>query len=147
LIPRTVFAPGSRKKWEFRTFDKFVPSLKKKEKKRIFCGQKASIQWKDAKYVLVLFVTTVPRLPANNCIRIMDKGGRPCGKSAGTRKRELEVVEKTNPETRNKTGGSSRRELLLLLLVLLLLLLYFREHVRLWFYDTLNASEFLKFLD
>jgi hypothetical protein len=46
-----------------------------------------------------------------------------------------------------KTGGSSRRELLLLLLFYLLLLhFYFRKHV-LWFYDILNTSEFLKFLD
>jgi hypothetical protein len=37
---------------EFRTLSKFSPSLEKKEKKRIL-GQKASIQWKDAKDVSV----------------------------------------------------------------------------------------------
>jgi hypothetical protein len=35
-----------------------------------------------------LFVPAVPRLPTHNCICIMDKGGRPCGKSAATLKRE-----------------------------------------------------------
>jgi hypothetical protein len=33
---KTVFAPGSGKKVEFRTFEKFVPSLSKKGKKMIF---------------------------------------------------------------------------------------------------------------
>ena len=38
---------------EFRTFEKFVPSLSKKEKKIDLRGQKGSMQWKDAKDVLV----------------------------------------------------------------------------------------------
>jgi hypothetical protein len=41
---------------ECRTLPKFFPSLEKKGKKRIL-GQKASIQWKDAKDV---FVKQVP---------------------------------------------------------------------------------------
>ena len=49
-----------------------------------------------------LFVSAVPRLPAHNCICIMDKGGRPCGKSAATLKRERETEEKANPETRQR---------------------------------------------
>jgi hypothetical protein len=32
----------------------------------------------------------------------MDKGGRPCGKSAATLKRERETEEKANPETRQR---------------------------------------------
>jgi hypothetical protein len=32
----------------------------------------------------------------------MDKGGRPCGKSAATLKREREAEEKANPETRQR---------------------------------------------
>ena len=50
-----------------------------------------------------LFVSAVPRLPAHNCICIMDKGGRPCGKSAATLKREREAEEKANPETRQRS--------------------------------------------
>jgi len=49
-----------------------------------------------------LFVPAVPRLPAHNCICIMDKGGRPCGKSAATLKRDREAEEKANPETRQR---------------------------------------------
>jgi hypothetical protein len=37
---------------EFRTFEKFVPSLSKREKVDLR-GQKGSMQWKDAKDVLV----------------------------------------------------------------------------------------------
>jgi hypothetical protein len=32
----------------------------------------------------------------------MDKGGRPCGKSAATLKRDREAEEKANPETRQR---------------------------------------------
>jgi hypothetical protein len=32
----------------------------------------------------------------------MDKGGRPCGKSAATLKREREAEEKVNPESRQR---------------------------------------------
>ena len=39
--------------WEFRTFQKFVPSLFEKVKKVDLRGQKGSMQWKDAKDVLV----------------------------------------------------------------------------------------------
>ena len=49
-----------------------------------------------------LFVSAVPRLPVHNFICIMDKGGRPCGKSAATLKREREAEEKANPETRQR---------------------------------------------
>ena len=49
---KTVFAPGSGKKGEFRTFEKFVFPLKK-VKKVDLRGQKGSIEWKDAKDVLV----------------------------------------------------------------------------------------------
>ncbi len=47
-------------------------------------------------------MSVVPRLPAHNCICLMDKGDRPCGKSAATLKREREEEEKTNPETRQR---------------------------------------------
>ena len=53
-------------------------------------------------FAVWLFVPAVPRLPAHNCICIMDKGGRPCGKSAATLKRERETEEKANPETRQR---------------------------------------------
>jgi hypothetical protein len=39
-------------------------------------------------FSVCLFVPAVPRLPAHNCMCIMDKSGRPCGKSAATLKRE-----------------------------------------------------------
>jgi len=37
----------------------------------------------------------------------MDKGGRPCGKSAATLKREREAEEKANPETRQRRMDTS----------------------------------------
>jgi hypothetical protein len=49
-----------------------------------------------------LFVPAVPRLPEHHCICIMDKGDRPCGKSAATLKRDRETEEKANPETRQR---------------------------------------------
>ncbi len=47
-------------------------------------------------------MSVVPRLPVHNYIYIMDKGGRPCGKSAATLKRDRESEEKANPETRQR---------------------------------------------
>ena len=53
-------------------------------------------------FSVCLFVPTVPRLPTHNCICIMNKGDRPCGKSDVTLKRERETEEKANPETRQR---------------------------------------------
>ena len=48
------------------------------------------------------FVPEVPRLPTDNCICIMDKGGRPCDKTPVTMNRDHETDEKSNPEKRQK---------------------------------------------
>ena len=54
-----------------------------------------------------LFVPEVPRLPAGNCICIMDKGGRPRGKTPATMNRDREVDEKANPN-KGKRGRKAR---------------------------------------
>ena len=41
-------------------------------------------------------------VPTDNCICIMHKGGRPCGRSAATFNRERDKEEKANPEKRQR---------------------------------------------
>ena len=41
-------------------------------------------------------------VPADNCICIMHKGGRPCDKSAVTMNREREEEEQANPEKKQR---------------------------------------------